>query len=73
MCFVLVVEAGAAEEAAGEGEEGAVVLEEPLAVSGGDPEDVSVVAVAPVVLAVAIDHDVVDSAVGLASSLQCTP
>ena len=50
-----------------------MVLEEPLAVSEGDPEDVSVVAVAPVVLTVAIDHDVVDSAVGLASSLQCTP
>ena len=50
-----------------------MVLEEPLVVSGGDPEDISVVSVAPVVLAVAIDHDVVDSAVGLASSLQCTP
>ena len=51
----------------------ALVLEEPLAVSGGDPEDVYVVSVAPVVLAVAIDHNVVDSAVGLVSSPQCTP
>ena len=46
-----------------------MVLEEPLAVSGAVPEDVSVVAVAPVGLAVAIDLYVVDSPAGFASSL----
>ena len=66
-----MVEAGAAEEAAGEGEEGAVVLEEPLAVSGGDPEDVSAVAVAPAGLAVAIAPGVVGDVVGCASSPPC--
>ena len=50
-----------------------MVLEEPLAVSGAVPEDVSVVAVAPVGLAVAIDPGVVDSAAGSASSLLCIP
>ena len=56
------------------GEEGgAVVLEVPLAVSGAVPEDVSVAAVAPVELAVAIDLCVADSAAGLASSLLCIP
>ena len=69
MCVVLLEEAEAGEEAG----EGAVGLEEPLAVSGAVPEDVSVVAVAPVGLAVAIGPDVVDSAAGLASSLLCIP
>ena len=64
---------GAGEEGEEEEEEGAVVLEVPLAVSGAVPEDVSVVAVAPVGLAVAIDPGVVDSAAGFASSLLCTP
>ena len=68
---MLVVEAGAAEEAAGEGEVGVVVLEEPLAVSGGDPEDVSAVAVAPAGLAVAIAPGVVGDVVGCASSPPC--
>ena len=63
---------GAGEEGEEE-EEGAVLLELPLAVSGAVPEDVFVVAVAPVELAVAIDLDVADSAAGLASFLLCTP
>ena len=69
MCVVLL------EEVAGEegAEEGAVVLEEPLAVSEAVPEDVSVVVVAPVGLAVAIGPGVVGSGAGLASSLLCTP
>ena len=62
---------GAEGEAEAEG--AAVLLELPLAVSGAVPEDVFVVAVAPVELAVAIDLDVADSAAGLASSLLCTP
>ena len=61
--------AGEGEEA-GEEEEGAV-LEEPLAVSGGDPEDVAVVAVAPAGRAVAIALGVVDCVVGRASSPPC--
>ena len=47
------------------------MLEEPLAVSGGDPEDVSAVAVAPAGLAVAIAPGVVDDAVGCASFPPC--
>ena len=48
-----------------------MVLEEPLAVSGGDPEDVSAVAVAPAGLAVAIAPGVVGDVVGCASSPPC--
>ena len=73
MCVVLLEEAEGAGEEGEEEEEGAVVLEVPLAVSGAVPEDVSVVAVVLVGLAVAIDPGVVDSAAGLASSLLCTP
>ena len=62
-----------AEGAGEEEEEGAVVLEVPLAVSGAVPEDVFVVAVAPVGLAVAIDPGVVDNAAGFSSSLLCNP
>ena len=48
-----------------------MVLEEPLAVSGGDPKDVAVVVVAPAGRAVAIALGVVDCVLGCVSSPPC--
>ena len=59
--------------AEGEEEEEGAVLEEPLAVSGGDPEDVSAVAVAPAGHAVAIAPGVVGGVVEFFFSPPCDP